>query len=353
LNDKLLFSEKKNKWKYQNNMIISEQNQALDTWTDPEHDSKGNVKLYQINGGRNQLFKIEQEMIKTTYGNKNLSINDTFSLGFGYEYPIQFSLEEVTENEININYLSYNILVGHPYYENELIKSDKKFLPWINRKDKIKQYISLADLGVLVESLEEKLSDILPINYKYSFMNKVGDRDGTTIFYNNDKYEAIDQFVSGLIPGTTQVVLRVTLKDKQTNKIFIVIGLHLKSGYEPEEKRRAREMEIALSKSLDGIPEDIPVIVSGDFNCDLRGGYELTSLKVLEKYGFQQVSLLPDEITYNHWHPSIFDYIYVRGNVRYTNSYTGVKIQDSTPSPNETQGSDHFPLRAKLNLHTN
>ena len=125
----------------------------------------------------------------------------------------------------------------------------------VKRKDKIKNVILKADLGVLVESIESLLPEILPNDYSYCFVNK-NNLDGTTIFYDNKKFDLVDEFKSYLFSNTNQVVLRIILSEKSTDKYFAIIGLHLKSGYAELEYRRTREMSSALSKALDGLPDD-------------------------------------------------------------------------------------------------
>ena len=251
-----------------------------------------------------------------------------------------------------INYLTYNILVGHPFYEDGLKYSKPKYRSWDNRFLKIKDVISKSDIGVLVESLESKLSQILPYNYKYIFQSKIGDQDGTTIFFNPEKFNLIAHYSKQILKGNNQVVLLGIFKEITTNKLFAIIGLHLKSGYEPEEKRRQEEINVSLQDCLKFLKEygDIPIILSGDLNSDFLGGYKSLTLSKVKTFGFNLIPLIENEITYNHHQRSIFDYIFIKGDIKYSNSSTGVSLEGSTPSRNETQDSDHFPLFAELEL---
>jgi hypothetical protein len=253
-----------------------------------------------------------------------------------------------------INYLTYNILVGLPKYESSdaLPNSKPEYRSWDNRFLKIKDVISKSDIGVLVESLESKLSQILPDNYKYIFQSKISDCDGTTIFFNPEKFNLIAHYSKQILKGNNQVVLLGIFKEITTNKLFAIIGLHLKSGYEPEEKRRQEEINVSLQDCLKFLKEygDIPIILSGDLNSDSLGGYKRLTLSKVKTFGFNLIPLINNEITYNHHQTSIFDYIFIKGDIKYSNSSTGVSLEGSTPSPNETQGSDHFPLFAELEL---
>ena len=271
------------------------------------------------------------------------------------------SVELSSSPTTKIKYLSYNILVGNPFYEDGLTRTSPEYRNWKNRVEKLKAVIITADIGVLVESLEDKLLEILPANYQYIFQNKIGDMDGTTIFYNKDKFKLINQFSKQIICPNTQVVLVGVFEDILSNKEFAVIGLHLKSGYGGQEHRRQREINLALFDSKDFLKQygDIPIILSGDLNSDQIqidpiyekfGTYKTISLKVPERFGFKLIPLKENEITYDHWQKSVFDYIFIKGNIKFTNSTTGVTRESSTPAPNETQGSDHFPLFSEIEL---
>jgi len=349
LNNFLLFTSKKYEWIFNDFIIKSHDNRALDSWIDPEDHNSNEVILYYLNESNNQKFRLINNNIQTFYGNKILSIDNEkkVGLGLGFNKPLYY---QIKEKEIKINYLSYNILVGLSEYEDELIHSKPEFRNWSKRKDKIKKIILKSDLGVLVESIESLLPEILPNNYSYCFVNKKNNLDGTTIFYNNNKFDLVDEFKSYLFSDTNQVVLRIILSEKSTDKYFAIIGLHLKSGYAELEYRRTREMSSALSKALDGLPDDMPIIISGDFNCDSLGDYDRESLKIIESLDFKNIPLEENQITYNHWHESIFDYIYVKGNISFKKAFTNVK-KKSKPAPNDKQGSDHFPLQAKLILN--
>ena len=93
----------------------------------------------------------------------------------------------------------------------------------------------------------------------------------------------------------------------------------------------------------------IPIIISGDFNCDSLGDYDLESLKIIESLDFKNIPLEENQITYNHWHESIFDYIYIKGNISFKKIFTNVK-KKSKPAPNDKQGSI-ISLQAKLILN--
>ncbi len=239
-------------------------------------------------------------------------------------------------------FLSYNILIGCELYENSLYNSNSEFVNWKNRSTKIKNVISKCDFGVLVESVNELLSNIIPDNYEYRFANKINKYDGTTIFFNSEKYSFVNQFCFLILKNYPQIVLCIMLENNISKKQFAVVGLHLESGYEKEDIRNI-QIGITINKIKQIISDEIPIIIAGDFNCNINID-EKGSLNNLVKNGFKQIPLVNGEITYFQFNKGINDYIFVKGDIEYTKSYTGVKYDTKIPAPNHEQGSYHFPL---------
>ena len=113
-------------------------------------------------------------------------------------------------------------------------------------------------------------------------------------------------------------------------------------------------MEQALKLSLTGIDKTIPVIISGDFNtCTMTASayqFNNIALKPLFKEGFKMIPLKRGQITYNYWHESVFDYVFIRGNVSFTEDLESGEFKGAMVAPNHKQGSDHFPITVKLHL---
>ena len=49
-----------------------------------------------------------------------------------------------------------------------------------------------------------------------------------------------------------------------------------------------------------------------------------------------------EEYTYNHWHKSKFDYVFGKGAIELKEGC--VAFGEGSVAPNESQGSDHFPI---------
>ena len=168
-------------------------------------------------------------------------------------------------------------------------------------------------------------------------------------------------------PGNTgtQIVLSVLLYDTLTQKEICITGLHLKSGYENYETRRNKEMKTALTIVNDWLKsnnkEDVPQIVSGDFNSEyyLSPSSKYDSLVVdTIQNEFKYNNALEDYsncdkedkyypyVTYNYYHPSIFDYIFYKNLLT---SSPGIPRIIGT-IPDGKQGSDHLPVFCKIHL---
>ena len=63
--------------------------------------------------------------------------------------------------EYNHKFLSYNILIGHEFYEAKFLNIKSEYLGWNFRSHKIRNVINECDFGILVESINELLPDII------------------------------------------------------------------------------------------------------------------------------------------------------------------------------------------------
>ena len=378
INNTLKLQEKPYEWHHHNLTIISHNDKALDTYTNSLSNNKGYITTWTINDGLNQQFiLLDDNTIKTKNGNRNLIFADD-KLQYSNKSNNIISYEKVpaplvpaplvpgplvpvpTPNSTQtINYISYNILTAHPYFENDF-KTESKYKTWgLGREKLIKSAIHGKDLGVLVECVEDNLPYLLDSNMSYEFFKKNGEGeiDGSAIIYNNKLFDVTDVYKSAIFMPHTQVVLRVNFKSKLTSKEFIVIALHLKSGESQYmEDRRFEEMKKALNLSLKGIDKTIPVIISGDFNTCAKTAknwhypFTQTALAPLLKKGFKMIPLKPGQITYKYWQESVFDYVFIRGNISFTGDLNSGESKGTEKAPNQKQGSDHFPVTVKLNL---
>ena len=193
------------------------------------------------------------------------------------------------------------------------IKSTSKFLSynlsnfkWEDSNKAVKNLIQFSDFGVLVESINENLIDILPEYYSYRFANKINKSKGTTIYFNNLKYDILDQFCFLILKNYPHIILGVILKDKLTNKKFVVIGIQLESG---NKKHEIREIQtgIVINKISKYINEDIPIIIASEYNCSYCN--ECNSSKIFEQNKYKKISI-SNNITSNN-----FCSIFIKGDI--------------------------------------
>ena len=271
-----------------------------------------------------------------------------------------------------MKFLSFNILTSHYRDEKQqsIFEKDIKADCWQERKKLIFREIIKCDLAVIVETTHLQYQSII------KYLNKQGKKfkgrlrlkknctDGTAIIYNSELFIEIGNFSEYLHEKYgTQVVLSLILYDINKNKELAITGLHLKSGYEDMEDRRSKEVFKALklvnewlsSNSRDHISQ----IIAGDFNSEHKRSpsYKYYSkvndiiknqynyINIFENYENQDLEhKYHPFITYNYYHPSIFDYIYTK-KLKSSNLHID---EIDTLIPNIYHGSDHLPILCNL-----
>ncbi len=153
---------------------------------------------------------------------------------------------------------------------------------WSNRKEKVFSLLKKhsPEIFGVQEALHHQLTDIHKNLQGYSWIG-VGRDDGKTkgefsaIFYKTDRYNVIDKNTFWLsetptVPGSkswdaaiTRVATWAMLVDKQTDKKFLVMNTHF-----DHMGQEARKQSAALLKKYAAdLAPDVPVIITGDFNC--------------------------------------------------------------------------------------
>ena len=225
------------------------------------------------------------------------------------------------------------------------------------RKKLVIAEVSKADIAVLVECTEDQLRDILLETDKFEghIVLKINEKDGTAILFNKSRFSFMEKDAQRLSNEGGQIVLNVVLFDHQTQKLLCVTGLHLKSGDELfNEMRRVREIKSALKITDEFLKKkygQIPQVISGDLNSDLYRYKTVTNVFTYNGYinvGHRDVSSLANEKpTYFFHQPSIYDYIFIKGDIK-ANSYNVDHLTGKCPNAN--QGSDHLAIRCNLIL---
>ena len=171
--------------------------------------------------------------------------------------------------------------------------------------------------------------------------------------------EARRKFRKVINPLHTQVVVAACVEHIRSEKRLYLVSLHLKSGYEEQEKRRRREFKKAMQLVVAEFPEILwsPVVVAGDLNSDFTSIHATLIKDLLPTMNkspdfptLSNAAAKPNGMgetlpTYNFWHHSVFDYILVSNDISVEHMYTQ---EAREKAPNKTQGSDHFPVTAHL-----
>lgn len=172
-----------------------------------------------------------------------------------------------------VKVMTYNIRLDTP---NDSVNQ------WPKRTHKVYALIKKydPDLIGLQEVLHHQLTDLLQNLPAYSYIG-VGRDDGKTkgeysaILYKKDRFKAMNQNTFWLsetpaIPGTkswdaaiTRVASWGTFKDLKSNKEFLMINTHFDHiGVEARKNSAA-----LLKQKASEIAKDLPLIITGDFNC--------------------------------------------------------------------------------------
>jgi len=271
-----------------------------------------------------------------------------------------------------MKFLSYNILTSHHRNEKQqsIFEKEIKADCWFERKKLIFREIIKCDVAVLVEVTNLQYQSILLYlnkkgkNFKGKLNFKKGCTDGTAIIYDSTLYIEIGHLSKNLYEKFgTQIVMSLVLYDIKKENEIVVSGLHLKSGYANMEQRRSEEVLNAnnfISKWLaDNSRSHLSQIIAGDLNTEYKispsSNYFSKVNEILEsQFKFKNVfSEYKNQdcthkyypfITYNYYHPSIFDYIYIK-HLKSSNLHID-KIE--TLIPNQHHGSDHLPVLCNL-----
>jgi len=263
--------------------------------------------------------------------------------------------DQKTSHENIIKFVSYNILTGLSFFENDLESIPYDLRTWgLGREKLVKAEVIKADIAVLVECTLAQLGYIADDQSKFasSFAPKIGETDGTAILYDKSRFTFIAKNNKMLTNKGGQIVSNVLLFDTLTKKPICVSGLHLKSGDQQfQEDRRVEEIKEAIDKTLafiatSGYDQKIAQVISGDLNSDAK--YYHTTTDILRSRGYSNVNSGGDKRpTYYYWQKSIYDYIFIKGAIA-SNSYDVDLI--TTRCPNGQQGSDHLAVRCNLML---
>lgn len=263
----------------------------------------------------------------------------------------EVTLQDVTSGQIKV--MSYNLRCYTP--------SDLGDKNWYNRAHYIIETIDKAQPSII------GFQEITVFQYNYlvecmpGFDSVITYRDniplfaeGCPIFYRTDLYDLIDKG-SFWLSETPEVMSKdwdsfcyricsyVILKDKATDKEFVVFNTHLDH---VSDLARINGIKVVLDK----IEEfgSIPALLIGDLNAEEDSETYLSATKVFDDTKYMTESTMTS-CTYQNWGQSLdrncIDYI--------LSSKTGFNVEKYeviTDTFDGVYSSDHFPLMSTLTL---
>lgn len=176
-------------------------------------------------------------------------------------------------NAQSIKVMTYNIRLDH---------ASDGVNQWPNRKNKVFDLIRKFDPDVfgVQEALPNQMDDLAQNLLDYHYIG-VGRDDGkrkgefSAIFYKKKKYKLIDQNTFWLsetpdVPGSknwdaaiTRVATWGKFAEIKSSKEFVIINTHFDH---IGKEARAKSAELIKSKASQ-IAKNLPLIITGDFNC--------------------------------------------------------------------------------------
>ncbi len=240
---------------------------------------------------------------------------------------------------------------------------------WQNRKEiafnVIRDYN--ADLIGLQETLEFQITEIVEAIPQYSYIG-VGRDDGKragefcSILYAKDRFivDSTETFwfsETPAVPGSknwsnniTRICTWAKLFDKFSGKSLYIFNVHLDH---ESQQSRVKSVELLLKK-ISALQKNIPIILTGDFNC----GEDNETIQTILKSGFEDTyrslhSKQQDEGTFNFFKGETsgerIDFIFISKKYSQRNGFLEVKQSEIVKSNfNGKYPSDHFPVTATI-----
>lgn len=252
-----------------------------------------------------------------------------------------------------IRVMTYNIRYDNP-------RDDVN--QWDNRKSKVFSLLRKYDPDILgvQEALHNQLQDIAANLTMYEYFG-VGRNDGqqkgehTAIFIRKDRFEILEQNTFWLsktpeVPGSkdwdaaiTRIVTWGKLKDRKTNRVFLMMNTH----FDHIGKESRKQSAALLKARANELAGDLPVIVTGDFNFTREAPpYSV----MMEPSGIRLIDAAPNSegtscgFTVGARPCSAIDYVF------FTNHWKSKKYQIIKDNDGAYYPSDHLPVMVSLTL---
>lgn len=256
----------------------------------------------------------------------------------------------------NIRVITYNIRYNNP---GDGVNA------WPNRSQQVAALLDFhrADLFGLQEALIGQIEDI-QVQLPHMKWVGVGRDDGknagefSPIFYNAEKFdglksgtfwlnEATDKPGLGWDAACNRVCTWIILKEKKTGTKFIVFNTHFDH---IGMKARTESAKLILSKIEENNRENLPVILTGDFNLTPQAEpISVITTKLKDSRAISQKAPYGPEGTFNSFKfdapmKDRIDYIFVNSKIEV------LQYGVLTDSKDQRYPSDHQPVLVSLKL---
>jgi len=259
---------------------------------------------------------------------------------------------------------TYNILTGGlPWSGLSDYERETTGIAWKVRRHLVVNALKGSQVVMLNEATDDQknylVGELENMKIGSAKIKRFPNRDGSVILYDRTKFELIKAFSDFITDDHPQVVVAARLMHRSGQEV-VFVSLHLKSGYDNMEQRRIDEFTAAMNKVktewndlyVNGLYR-VPVVVAGDLNSDYnRHLSNLVKIYVPETQSLRNAAAdvgMESIPTYNYHHQSTFDYILISQQLQVLQMKTE---KPGALAPNKYQGSDHFPVTAKLMVGT-
>ncbi len=262
-----------------------------------------------------------------------------------------------SKKETSMNIISYNIRLN--------TKSDGENA-WPFRKDRVADLLRFhkADIFTVQEALPEQMDDLAAALPDFGYVG-VGRDDGIragehmSVFYNKKRFSNIDNGTFWLNetpdrPGLgwdaacNRTCTWIKLKDNISKKKFLLFNTHLDHR---GNKAREEGVKLILEKIAVINHENLPVILTGDFNLEKNSAPIQTILKVLD-------DSRDNSLTKPYGPNGTFTGFAVKADINMTIDFIFINKKVKvlrhgviTDSFNMFYPSDHLPVLAELQLN--
>ena len=279
---------------------------------------------------------------------------------------LTFTLCLVNAQDSTLNVMSFNIRYPNPgdgiHY-------------WDNRRPMVTSIIRYHEVDLLgvqeahLRQLNEIVTGIPELEWfgvcrTDGSINPDPDNEFSAIIYRKDRFDRLDGNTfwlsetpdviasTGWDAALPRIVTWAKFKDRETGKIFF----HFNTHFDHMGIQARNESAKLLQEKINTIAGDVPVIITGDFNCsdtdppyltltNKESAYQLTdALRISQCLHHGPMSTFAGNFEASGLIDHRIDFIFVRNNVRV------LKHAILSDSWNGNLASDHLPVIARVNI---